>query len=501
VDHLQADLLGRSLRGGAVTLGAQLIKVAAQACAIVVLARLLAPGDFGRFAMVAVFLTALEVFKDLGLSTAMVQRREVSPDQIDTLFWLNVGLGAAATALTVALGPLLALMFREPELDLIASAVAAAFLFTGLSVQHLALLRRQMRFTTLATVQVSAEVVGIAAAIGAAFTGVGIWALVVQRLAWAAATAAGAWIACDWRPGRPGPLRDVRTFVKYGGNATGAMTVGYLAGSLDKMLIGWYWGAVPLGLFERSQKLILLPIQNLNLPLANVAIAALSRLCDQPARYRETYLATIERLAMVTAPLGGFLVAAAGPVVDLALGPRWSEAAPILAWMGVTAIYIPVTYALSWLYMSQDRTREMLQASVVSAALMIVAILCGLPFGPVGVAAAFAISGTVIRAPVLFWLVGRDGPVRARDFYLILAAPAAGGAAVAAVAWAARRWLPLDGMSTTAEVAILAALGIASALAVYFLFPRSRRAVRSLGRLALFVRRLRSRDTKSAATA
>jgi PST family polysaccharide transporter len=306
---------------------------------------------------------------------------------------------------------------------------------------------------------------------------------VVQRIVWAAGTAAGAWIACSWRPGRPGPLGEVRSFVHFGGNATASMVVGYLAGNLDKVLIGWYWGAASLGLFERSQSLVLLPIRNLNVPLGNVALAALSRLVGQPARYRDSYLGAVERLAMAIAPMGGLLVGAAGPVIDLVLGPRWSGAAPILSWMGLATIYMPVSYTLSWLYMSQDRTSEMLRAGVTGAGLTIIAVLGGLPFGPVGVAAAYTASGILLRAPLLFWLAGRKGPVRVRDFYIILVAPLAAGLSATATVWSARRWLPLDGMWPPAEVAILAALTIASALAVYLALPRSRRVVRSLGRL------------------
>lgn len=480
IDHLQHDLIARSVRGGLVTLVMQGIKVVLQIAAIVVLARLLAPEDFGQFAMVAALLTLLELFKDLGLSTATVQRRDVTPGHLNTLFWLNAGLGLAVTLLMVALAPLLAWFFDERVLLDVTPAVAIAFLFTGLSTQHLALLRRQMRFTTSAVLQVVAEFMGFIAAIAAAMAGLGIWALVIRRLAWAAATTAGAWFACGWRPGRPGRLADVRAFISFGGNTTAAMVVGQLTGALDKILIGWYWGAAPLGLFERSRRLVLLPIQNLNVPIGNVAFPALSRLVDQPKRYRATYLAAVERLAMVIAPLGGLLVAAAGPIIDLALGAQWSEAAPILSWMGLAAFYMPVTYALSWLYMSQDRTREMLRASLVGACLTIVAILCGLPFGAVGVAAAMGASGLLLRAPVLFWFAGRDGPVRTRDFYLVLITPVSAGLAVAAAVWALRRGTALDLLSSVMEVAVLALLAMAVSLSVYAALPRGREALRGI---------------------
>lgn len=483
VAHLEPDLVERSIRGGVVTLLGQGVKVLVQAVAIVVLARLLAPAEFGQFAMVAAFLAALELFKDLGLSTATVQRRDLALSQVSTLFWLNAGLGLAVAGVMAALAPALTWLYDEPVLLSITPVVAVAFLFTGLAAQHLALLRRQMRFTTVTLLQVGAEIAALVAAVAAAYAGYGVWALVVQRLTWAAATAIGAWAACGWRPGRPGPLSEVRGFISFGLNATGSMVVSYLAGNLDKVLIGWYWGAAPLGMFERAQRLLMLPIRNLNVPLANVALATLSRLLDQPARYRETYIAAVERLAMVIVPLGGLFIAAAGPIIGLVLGSQWTDAVPILAWMGVTTIYMPVTYTLSWLYMSQDRTPEMLRAGLYGSALTIIAILCGLPFGPVGIAAAYAISGMVVRAPLLFWLVARQGPVGLRDLYALLAMPTSAGAAVGGAVWAARMFLPLDTLPAPTELALLFAVALLAALAVYAAFPRGRRAIRSMARL------------------
>src|SRR5690606_25882315 len=119
------------------------------------------------------------------------------------------------------------------------------------------------------------------------------------------------------------------------------------------------------------------------------------------------YVAAAERLAMLIAPVAALMMVGAGPVVALVLGPKWAEAAPILSWMGLSAVYMPVTYTLSWLYMSQDRTSEMLVAACVGAALTAVVLVAALPFGVVWLAAAYAVSGVVLRVPVLLWLAGR----------------------------------------------------------------------------------------------
>src|SRR5690606_18119241 len=137
----------------------QAVKVVVQFAAIVVLARLLAPEDFGLFAMIAAFLVVLETVKDLGLSAATIQRTDVTDRQVSTLFWINAALAAAAAAVFAFLAPALAWLYGEPVLLRITPVVALALLFTGLASQHLALLRRQMRFFAVAAIMTGADVV------------------------------------------------------------------------------------------------------------------------------------------------------------------------------------------------------------------------------------------------------------------------------------------------------------------------------------------------------
>jgi PST family polysaccharide transporter len=484
-------ILPRSIKGGAVTLAAQGIKLAIQLAAVALLARLLAPADFGLFAMIAVLLTVLELLKDMGLSTATVQRAEVTHREASTLFWLNVGLGAGVAALTAALAPVLARVYGEPEILRIAPCVAIAFLFTGLAAQHLALLRRRMRFGAAAIVQVAAEIVALSAALAAALDGLGVWALVIQRLTWAAALSLGAWIACGWRPGRPAPLREVRDLLAFGGRATAAMLIGRLAAIADKMLIGWYWGAPMLGLFERSQRLVQIPIENLNAPLANVALAALSRLTAEPRRYRDGYLAAVERLILAMAPLAGLVAAAPEHVVALVLGPQWADAAPMLAWMGVAAAYMPVTYTLSWLYMSQGRTREMVRAASANAGLVAVTLAVALPFGPVAIAASYALGGAAVRVPLLAWLAGRRGPVCTTEIIRMLTVGTGTAAAAAVAVLAATNLTGITRLPGPFAVAGLFGIAAGTAFAVHATFPRGRRVLLSVARLpwTVFVKR------------
>lgn len=415
-EHLVADLGTRSLRGGAVTFGAQILKIVFQFAVTIVLARLLNPEAFGLVAMVAVVLIFLETFKDLGLSSATVQRQDITHEQVSTLFWINVGLGVVAALLMAPLAPLLAWFYGEPALIDITLSLSLAFVISGLSTQHLALLRRQMRFSALAGIQMGSEIVAMVAAVLAAYEGAGYWALILQRIVWVICMTIGAWTFCGWRPSRPAGFRHVRDLLGYGSHVTGSNLISLVVRNLDQILIGWYWGATPLGLYDRAYKILLLPINNLNAPLFSVAMPALSRLVGEPERYRRVYLSMVEKLSMMAMPCAALLIAAPDHVVRLLFGPQWMAATPIVAWLGLAALYQPITYTCSWLFMTQDRTREMFRCGMLLSAITATFIVAGLPFGAEGVAASFALSGILIRMPLLFWFVGHRGPVRPTDF-------------------------------------------------------------------------------------
>src|ERR1044072_6582844 len=149
-ERLRADLRARTARGGAVTFASQGFKFFAGLGATMVLGRLLRPADYGLIGMVAVVTGFVSIFKDLGLSAATVQREEITYEQVSTLFWVNVALSVGVGLLPAAISPAVAWFYGEPRLRAVTAAYAFGFLVGGLTVQHEALLRRQMGFVGVA---------------------------------------------------------------------------------------------------------------------------------------------------------------------------------------------------------------------------------------------------------------------------------------------------------------------------------------------------------------
>src|SRR5690348_8619793 len=215
-DHLLTDLRSRSVRGGAVTVGAQAAKVLLQLATVVVLVRMLPPGAFGLIAMVAALSAVLEFVKELGLSAATIRETGVTHAQVSALFWINAAAGASIALLLFLAAPLIADFYHEPAVTAVTRWLALSFLMSGLTVQHWALLRRQMRFTATISVDIGGDLAGLIAAVILVLSGVGYWALVAQRLVVPAVALIGSWSLCRWRPTWPRRATGVHALFAFG---------------------------------------------------------------------------------------------------------------------------------------------------------------------------------------------------------------------------------------------------------------------------------------------
>src|ERR1700757_4929223 len=153
-DHKESKDLGRlALRGGIVSVAMQYGNGILQIVAAIVLARLLAPEDFGLVAIILVLTSFAPLLIDFGLGDATTQRSKITQSQVSSLFWLSSGIGLAVAVVLAACSPLIAWLYREPRLEAIAICSGITFILYGLANQHLALLRRTMQFGSIAKIQ------------------------------------------------------------------------------------------------------------------------------------------------------------------------------------------------------------------------------------------------------------------------------------------------------------------------------------------------------------
>ena len=481
-EHLKADLKGHSVRGGLITLISQVCKFGFSLISNVLLARLLTPQDYGLVGMVATVTLFVSFFKDLGLSQATIQKEEITQEQVSTLFWINVALGIATTFITVALAPVAVWFYNEPRLSAIMLVSSISFVVSSLGIQHSALLTRQMQFRALVIIDIASNFIGLASGVIFALSGFGYWVLVIFPLVSTVVNTSLTWFICGWRPGLPARKSGVRSMLVFGGNLTGFNIINYFGRNLDNILIGKVWGAQQLGLYAKAYQLLVLPLNQINGPISSVAVPTLSRLVDTPKRYRQAYLKIIEKALIIAIPLMVFMISTSDWIIQILLGPQWKDSSLIFMLLGVAGILQPIANSTGWLFISQGRTKEMLQWGVISTAIAVLSFVIGLPWGAVGVAASYSTVWLCLTMPLLLWFVGRISPVKTKDFYLTIAPVAFAGLCTALALIAFRYWGNIVNPFLNCSIAAVIT-GIAF-LSIMFVLPQGKLMLKDFVSLA-----------------
>ncbi len=435
-----------SVRGVALTFGSQGVRFLLQFSAQIVLAHFLLPAEFGLIAMVAPVLALVQVFNDLGLAQATVQRPSISQNELSALFWINLGVSLVLATGLVLAAPLVAWFYQQPRLVGITAAVGAMLVLSGAAAQQIALMNRQMRYGALATIDIACALAAFTVGVGAAVAGCGAWSLVLMQAANAVTILVLAWTMSDWRPQRPRREQGLGGLLRFGGHLTGFNLLGYLETNLSTVLIGRLDGTAALGLYDRAYKLVIVPWWQISLPMDRVAVSLLSRLAGSGATYARAHRQMLQGLLLVAAP--GLLWAGtqSALLVPLVLGPAWRDAAPIVGTLSLATVLVPFGAAAYWLFVSQGRVKAQLRYGLVSGVALLASILCGLHWGPLGVARAYACFSPVIVG-VPLWGATRQGPVGLGDIARATW-PIGAGLAVACATlllWQARTSLGLVG--------------------------------------------------------
>jgi len=418
------DFKERVVKGGAAKLCAQAANFALRIGALMVLARLLNPRDFGLVGMVAAITGVLNLLRDFGLSSAAVQRVEITHDQSSTLFWINVIVGAILCVSLVALAPLIVDFYREPKLYAVTVALSPTFLINALGIQHWALLQRQMRFTTLAAIDFVSLVFSVLVGIGMALNGYGYWALVGMTLTVPTVFTVALWLKSKWVPGMPRLGAGTSSMMRFGGTVTLNSVVVYAAYNLEKVLLGRYWGPEAIGLYGRSYQLISIPTENLNSAIGEVAFPALSRLQQDPVRFRNYFLKGYSLVLALTIPVTVAFAMFSNELILVVLGPKWEDAAPIFRLLAPTILVFAIINPLGWLMMALGLVGRSLRVAFVLCPLVIAGYVMGLPYGPKGVAMGYSCMLALWLIPHVVWCV-QGTPISTKDIARAIAKPLA----------------------------------------------------------------------------
>ncbi|MEZ5821241.1 MAG: lipopolysaccharide biosynthesis protein [Bradyrhizobium sp.] len=409
-----AGLGKASLHSGMIFIAARGANIFVQLASTIVLARILSPHDFGLVAIVLALFAIAPMLIDLGTADATAQKTQITATEISTLFWLNVAIGIFLAIVFAGASGLIAQFFGEPSLAGIAMALSVTFVLTAASIQHSALMRRAMQFHRMAMIDISANLVGSIVSIALALSGCGYWSLVAKPIVTSSLSAVALWTCCRWLPGRPRLSAEAKELVGFGLGVTGFTMTDYLVKSGDRLAIGYFLGAGPLGYFQNAFLIYSNALGILTEPLHNIAVSGLSKLRDDVDGLRRAWETAISTLSFVAAGAFAVLAVIAQDFVVLLLGQKWAPAGPLLCIFAVRGIAHSLERTMGWIHVALGRADRWMRWGFYSAIVQLAALALGLPFGVTGVAVSYTIAMFCLFVPALAYS-GHPIGIRNRD--------------------------------------------------------------------------------------
>jgi lipopolysaccharide exporter len=358
----------------------------------VVMARLLSPEDFGYFGMALVITGFLGIFQSLGSIGIIVQKQEIASALLDSLHVVNIFMGFILAGLLAASGSWIATLYDDQVVVSVARVLGLTFIASSFGIVPLALLNRNMLFDRIVLIEITATVCQVVVGILLAALGWGVWSLVCGNLANSVVLTVLCFASCSQRLRWRFDWSEIQSVARFGLSLTGNHVVDHWISYADKFLIGRYFKAATLGYYSLAWSLYSLPVQSVTGLVNRVLFPAFSRLHQDEAALRRVVLRAVGGLAFVTFPIMIGLILTAEPLVLAVYGVQWVPAIPLIIILAPVGILQAMTGINSNVLLAKGRSDWLLWWNLGSGAFTIISFFCGLPWGVVGVAAAYGIA-------------------------------------------------------------------------------------------------------------
>ncbi len=369
-----------------------------------ILARLLSPEAFGLIALAGVFIAFVEVFVDQGFSTAIIQRKELEAESLDTAFWTNLGIGILITGVSIASADFIGTLFKQPDISPIICWLSLSFVIRSLSAVQEAIFQRNLAFKTLAIRSLIAVVVGGIVGITMAFMGFGIWSLVGQRLSSSVVQITVLWVASDWRPKLHFSKKHFVELFSFGINIVGINILTFVIRQSDNLLIGYFLGTVALGYYNLGYKLLQVTTQVFVGVISKVALPLFARLQQQPAKMRQVFYKAVNASNIIAFPIFIGISALAHEIVVVLFGEQWLPSVPVVRILNLIGILYAGFYFNGPVMMAVGKPSWKLGLDFLKAVGYLTAFMIAVKWGIIAVAIGYVVTGYLMSI-VTVWVI------------------------------------------------------------------------------------------------
>lgn len=385
----------------------QLFKILVQVINLTYLVKIIAPSEYGIMAMAMVVSNLGFLLRDLGTSAAIIQRKEINNNLLNTVFWLNLVMGIAICFVISASSPLISNFYGQPKLVSVLILLSFTFPLSSCAATHLALLERKSRFKEISKIEILSAGLSLIVAIFFASRGFGVYSLVAQAIVVNLCSAIQFWIVSDWRPSFNN-FFDKLEFKKIFGftaNLSFFNVINYLSRNADSFIIGKFMSASILGAYSLAYRVMLFPLQSITFVASRSLYPILSKLQDDVDEFKSLYFKCVFFILMITMPLMSGLAYYSQPFVLLIFGKKWGLTSSILQILAPTAIIQSVLSTTGSVFMARGRADVLMKLGVIGAILQVGGFIIGVNYSIQIFSAIYLFANILNFLPVFYCLL------------------------------------------------------------------------------------------------
>lgn len=369
--------------------GSQILAQLVQWAATFLVIRILAPADYGLFAMTQVVLVFLNMLNGYGLASGIVQRPDVSAREIRQLFGMLLLVNGTLGALQFVLAPWAAAYYRQPIVAEMLRVQVILYAITPFNALAYALLSRRMDYRLQARANIIASMASAAAALGGALAGLGVWTLVFAPIVLFSVRAIGMMIAARALYWPSFDFRGAGALARYGGLMAAGQLFWFAESQADVFIAGRSFDPHWLGIYTTSLFLAQIFVAKIVPPLNEVAFTAYARIQHDREAIARAFARGLRIVMVVALPFYAGLAASAGPLVLTVLGPQWGEAVPVVRLIALAMPFMTLQVLFSPALDAIGRPGVSVRNGATGAVLLTSAYLIGVHWGVIGLACSW----------------------------------------------------------------------------------------------------------------
>jgi len=367
---------------------------------LLALSRILSPSDFGLVSLVMIIVAFVDVaIGDVGTAAAIVQRQDLTDDEVSTMFWFNVAVGVVLTGLAQLLAPYARFAIDHPDVVPAFRVVAFAFAVAALRMAHQAVLRKNLQYRTLALLDGVAFAVNLVVALSLALAGAGFWALIFGTMAANITLTIGVWLTSGFRPTLTYRWAHLRSVAAFSLNLSAYRFVTFFSKHGDRFLIGSSISADALGFYSQANNLVRYPLDTTTKVYRRVLVPAMARDQDDNARVRTTFLRSTGVVAVAVVPFTLLVAVLAEPMILALVGEKWLPVVPLARILAVVGLIQTVSGQTGVIFHIKGRTDLLLYWGITASVITTAGYVIGLNWGVEGVAWGYLIAMSIIVIP------------------------------------------------------------------------------------------------------